>query len=117
MDRDPDVLRNDDFHPLEPLLDDLADSGLCVNLNEKVHREAGFVFCGMNHVRNYPFGYKHWCAPDGDFVACPVRFCGEGLTLDGEGRWIRLTNLREYHHLLDAYCTPIALNTASTGSA
>jgi hypothetical protein len=50
----------------------------------------------MNHVRDYPFGYKHWCAPDGDFVACPLQFCGEGLTLDAKGRWIELPSLREY---------------------
>jgi Icc-related predicted phosphoesterase len=87
---------NDDFHPLEPLLDDLASQGLCVNLNGKVHREDGFVFCGMSHVRDYPFGYKHWCAPDGDFVKCPVQFCGEGLTLDATGQWSKLPNLREY---------------------
>lgn len=87
---------NDDFHPLEPLLDELAAKGLCVNLNGKVHREDGLVFCGMNHVRDYPFGYKNWCAPDGDFVTCPVQFCGEGLTLDAKGRWIELPNLREY---------------------
>jgi len=87
---------NDDFHPLEPLLDDLAANGLCVNLNGRVHREHGMVFCGMSHVRDYPFGYKHWCAPDGDFVTCREQFCGEGLTLDGKGRWVRLTNLREY---------------------
>ncbi len=87
---------NDDFHPLEPLLDGLAAKGLCVNLNGKVHREDGFVFCGMNHVRDYPFGYKHWCAPDGDFVACPIQFCGEGRTVDAEGRWTELANLREY---------------------
>jgi hypothetical protein len=77
-------------------LDGLAAKGLCVNLNGKIHREDGFVFCGMSHVRDYPFGYKHWCAPDGDFVTCPVQFCGEGLTLDGKGRWVRLMNLREY---------------------
>jgi Icc-related predicted phosphoesterase len=87
---------NDDFHPLEPLLDDLAAKGLCVNLNGKVHREAGFAFCGMNHVRDYPFGYKHWCVPDGDFITCPVQFCGEGLTLNAKGRWVKLRNLREY---------------------
>jgi Icc-related predicted phosphoesterase len=87
---------NDDFHPLEPLLDDLAAKKLCVNLNGKIHREAGLVFCGMNYVRDYPFGYKHWCAPDGDFVACPVQFCGQGLTLDANGRWVKLPNLREY---------------------
>ena len=87
---------NDDFHPLEPLLDDLAAKGLCVNLNAKVHREASLVFCGMVHVRDYPFGYKHWCAPDDDFVSCPVQFCGEGLTLDDEGQWVQLKNLEEY---------------------
>lgn len=84
---------NDDFHPLEPLLDDLAAKGLCVNLGGKVHREGGLVFCGVNYVRDYPFGYKHWCAPDGDFIACPIQFCGEGLTLDAKGRWIELPNL------------------------
>jgi error-prone DNA polymerase len=67
-----------------------------VNLNGQVHREAGLVFCGMNHVRDYPFGYKHWCAPDGDFVACPVQFSGQGLTLDAQGRWGELPKLREY---------------------
>jgi Icc-related predicted phosphoesterase len=87
---------NDDFHPLEPLLDDLAAKGLCVNLNGEVHRDDGLVFCGMNCVRDYPFGYRHWCAPDGDFIACPVQFCGEGLTLDAKGSWIELPNLREY---------------------
>jgi hypothetical protein len=87
---------NDDFHPLEPLLDDLAAKGLCVNLNGKVHQEDGFVFCGMNCVRDYPFGYKHWCAPDGDFVTCREQFCGEGLTLDAKGQWVRLSNLRDY---------------------
>jgi Icc-related predicted phosphoesterase len=87
---------NDDYHPLEPLLDELAEQGLCVNLNGKLHREAGFAFCGMSHVRDYPFGYKHWCAPDGDFITCPVQLCGEGLTLDDHGRWIELANLREY---------------------
>ncbi len=87
---------NDDFHPLEPLLDELAAKGLCVNLNGKVHRQDGFVFCGMAHVRDYPFGYKHWCAPDGDFIANPVQFCGEGLTVDAEGRWVKLPDLHEY---------------------
>jgi Icc-related predicted phosphoesterase len=87
---------NDDFHPLEPLLDDLAARGLCVNLNGKVHRQDGLVFCGMAFVRDYPFGYKHWCAPDGDLVTCPVQLRGEGLTLDDQGQWVKLTNLREY---------------------
>ena len=87
---------NDDFHPLEPLLDDLAAKDLCVNLNGKVYRQEGLVFCGMAHVRDYPFGYKHWCAPDGGFVTCPVQLCGEGLTLDTQGRWVELQNLRDY---------------------
>jgi len=50
----------------------------------------------MNFVRDYPFGYKHWCAPDGDFIDCPVQFCGEGLTMNAKGRWIELHKLREY---------------------
>ena len=44
---------NDDFHILEPLLDELEAGGLCLNLNGRVHREEGLVFCGMNRVRDY----------------------------------------------------------------
>jgi hypothetical protein len=67
-----------------------------VNLNGKVHRQNGLVFCGMNYVPDYPFGYRYWCTPDGNFVTCPVQFCGEGLTVDAEGRWVMLPSLREY---------------------
>jgi len=50
----------------------------------------------MNRVRDYPFGYKHWCVPDGEFLACPQQFCGEGLTLDDRGEFIPLKNLAEH---------------------
>jgi Icc-related predicted phosphoesterase len=89
-------LGNDDLHVLEPRLDELAAAGLCVNLNGRVHREAGLVFCGMNKVRDYPFGYKHWCVPDDDYVACPVQFCGQGLTVSERGEWLPLADLREH---------------------
>jgi Icc-related predicted phosphoesterase len=87
---------NDDAHVLEPLLEQLQAEGLCVNLNGRVHREEGLVFCGMNKVRDYPFGYKHWCVPDGDYVACAQQFCGEGLTLDERGNYVRLNSLVDY---------------------
>jgi Icc-related predicted phosphoesterase len=87
---------NDDFHILEPLLDELAEDGLCVNLNGRPHREAGLNFCGMNKVRDHPFGYKHWCALDGEFGVSPVQFCGEGLTLNASGEYVPLANLAHY---------------------
>lgn len=93
------MLGNDDLHPLEPMLDELAARGLCVNMNGRVHREGGFTFCGVAQVRDYPFGYKHWCVPDGAFVQNAVQFCGEGMTVDKNGHWIKLPNLRE--HLLN----------------
>lgn len=86
-------LGNDDFHVLEPLLDQLEAEGLCINLNGRIHREAGLVFCGMNKVRDYPFGYKHWCVPDGNFLACPEQYCGEGLTVNASGEFVPLENL------------------------
>lgn len=89
-------LGNDDSHVLEPLLDQLQAEGLCINLNGRIHREDGLVFCGMSKVRDYPFGYKHWCATDGEYVACPQQYCGEGLTLDARGNYVRLANLVEY---------------------
>jgi hypothetical protein len=87
---------NDDAHVLEPLLDQLESEGLCINMNGRVHREQGLVFCGMNRVRDYPFGYKHWCARDGDYVASAVQFCGEGLTLNADGELAPLDNLVAY---------------------
>jgi Icc-related predicted phosphoesterase len=89
-------LGNDDHHVLEPLLDELAAEGLCANLNARLHRERGIVFCGMNRIRDYPFGYKHWCVPDDDYVACPVQVCGQGLTLDARGEYAPLGNLAAY---------------------
>src|SRR6266404_294092 len=89
-------LGNDDHHILEPRLDALESEGLCVNLNGRVHREEGLVFCGMNKVRDYPFGYKHWCSPDDDYIRCPQQYCGEGLTLDPHGNFVRLDNLLKY---------------------
>ena len=89
-------LSNDDAHFLEPLLEALAADGLCVNLNQRVHRENGLVFCGMNKVRDYPFGYKHYCVPDGDWVADPIQFCGEGLTFDERGVERAIPDLRRY---------------------
>ena len=86
------------LHPLEPMLDELAAQRFCVNMNGRVHRERGFTFCGVAQVRDYPFGYKHWCVPDGEFVQSAIQFCGEGMTVDDDGHWIKLPNLRE--HLL-----------------
>ena len=52
-------LANDDAHFLEPLVDELAVENLCVNLNQRVHRENGLGFCGMNKVRDYPLSTSH----------------------------------------------------------
>lgn len=89
-------LGNDDAHVLEPLLEELQAEGLCVNLNSRVHREEGLVFCGMNKVRDYPFAYKHYCVPDGDHVACPQQLYGQGLTINEEGHFVRLPDLVAY---------------------
>lgn len=88
-------LGNDDAHPLESLLDELQAEELCVNLNDRVHREGGFVFCGMNRVRDYPFGYKHWCAPDGDYVVCPVQF-GPAVTCNEDCEYVPIEDLHSY---------------------
>lgn len=50
-------LSNDDGHFLAPLVNELETAGLCVNMNQRVYRADGLVFCGMNKDRDYPFGY------------------------------------------------------------
>ena len=89
-------LANDDAHYLEPLVDELEGDGLCINMAQRVYRADGLVYCGMNMVRDYPFGYKHYCVPDGDWVVDPVQFCGEGITFDDDGREVPIQNLRGY---------------------
>ena len=89
-------LCNDDAHYLEPLVDELEEDGLCINMAQRVYRADGLVYCGMNRVRDYPFGYKHYCVPDGDWIADPVQFCGEGITFDDNGGEVDIPNLRSY---------------------
>ena len=89
-------LSNDDGHFLEPLVDNLEADGLCVNMNQRLYRDGGLVFCGMNKVRDYPFGYKHYCVPDGDWVSDPVQYCGEGITFNENGQEQRIPGLRRY---------------------
>jgi hypothetical protein len=54
------------------------------------------AFCGMNKVRDAPFGCKHWCARDGSYVACPQQFCGEGVEIDEHGNFVPSANLVAY---------------------
>lgn len=96
---------NDDAHVLEPLLDQLANEGLCHNLNQKVWRSKHFTFCGMPMVRDYPFGYKHWCAPDGAYVKCPVQFSGEGVEINEHGQYVRIPDLQAYLTAKDSLFT------------
>jgi Icc-related predicted phosphoesterase len=89
-------LSNDDGHFLEPLVDDLETDRLCVNMNQRIFRDGRLVFCGMNKVRDYPFGYKHYCVPDGDWVSDPIQYCGEGVTFNENGQEQRISDLRRY---------------------
>lgn len=89
-------LCNDDAHFLEPLVNDLDEAGLCVNMNQRVYREDGLVFCGMNKVRDFPFGYKHYCVPDDDWLADPVQYCGQGITFNERGEELAIPDLQDY---------------------
>ena len=89
-------LANDDGHFLEPLVDELAADDLCANLNQRIHRENGLVFCGMNKVRDYPFGYKHYCVPDEEWLDDPVQFCRPTITFDEHGTEVDIPDLRQY---------------------
>jgi len=89
-------LGNDDHHVLEPRLDELVSEDLCVNLNRRVYRESGLVFVGLNVVRDYPFGYKHYCVRDEGLERSPIQFMGEGVTITEDGRYVHLNDLTEY---------------------
>jgi len=88
-------LGNDDLHPLEPELDFLGDKKLCFNMNQQVLSCLPYVVAGMNKVRDYPFGYKHWCHPDADRVVDPVQFT-DPVTVAQNGEWMPIPDLNAY---------------------
>ena len=92
------MMGNDDFLPLESLLDELAKADLCANLHGQVLREQGLIFCGVAQVRDYPFAYKDWCVADEEHVECPIQYREKGLTVSADGHWVEIGDLRE--HLL-----------------
>ncbi|MBM4259497.1 MAG: hypothetical protein FJ147_26805 [Deltaproteobacteria bacterium] len=94
------MMGNDDFLPLESLLDELARADLCGNLNGQVLREQGLIFCGVAQVRDYPFAYKDWCVADEDHVECLIQYRAKGLTVSADGRWVEIDDLRK--HLLSS---------------
>jgi Icc-related predicted phosphoesterase len=87
---------NDDLHPLEKELDKLEKMGDCVNMNGRVYRREGLVFCGMNKVRDHPWAYKHWNVPDGNFVVSAGQRRETGVTVNSRGQWVEIPNLREH---------------------
>ena len=86
---------NDDAHPLQPLLDDLDRDGLCWNMNQRVLKRDGLVIVGMNRCRDYPFGYKHWCHPDWDFITCPQQLM-RPVTITFDGHWIEIAGFEAH---------------------
>ena len=86
---------NDDLHVLEPKLDALEADGLCRNMNQRVVEVGGYAIAGMSYVRDYPFAYKFWCAPDGEFSVCPQQF-GPALTMTDDGYLEPIPDLASY---------------------
>ena len=88
-------LGNDDMALLEGELLELQQRGLCLNMNQFVYRGGGFAVAGMPFVRDYPFGMKTWCAPDGPHIVNPVQYT-KPVTMGGDGRWLDIPNLADY---------------------
>ena len=109
-------LGNDDLHLNEKEFLRLEEWGYCRNMNQQVHLVDGRVIAGMNKVRDYPFGYKHYCHPDGPHVVSPTQLT-KPVTINPQGDWVPIHDLREYLEskkplgvLLDDLATKVGRN-------
>jgi len=73
---------NDDNRLLVPEIEKADQDGLFHCVADRVKRIRGFEICGCPWIKDYPFGYKHWVAPESpeEKAISPVQF-GPTLTI------------------------------------
>lgn len=59
------ILGNDDNQLVIPEMEQGAQEGLWHYIPDMTKKVQGYEFCGCPWVRDYPFAYKYWVAPDG----------------------------------------------------
>ena len=62
------ILGNDDNQLLVPEMEKGDEQGLWHYVADKVKTIKGYEFCGCPWIRDYPFAYKYWVAPDSSEV-------------------------------------------------
>ncbi len=59
------ILGNDDNQLVVPEMEKADREGLWHYIPDRVRKIKGYEFCGCPWIRDYPFAYKYWVAPDG----------------------------------------------------
>lgn len=88
---------NDDNRLIVPELVKGDAEGLWHCVADRVKEIKGFEFCGCPWIRDYPFGYKHWVAPESpeDLSISPFQI-GPPLTIDDKNEVEAIINFEAY---------------------
>lgn len=88
---------NDDNRLIVPDLEKGDAEGLWHCVADRVKEVRGFELCGCPWIRDYPFGYKHWVAPESpeDLSISPFQI-GPPLTIDDSNEVETILNYETY---------------------
>ncbi len=88
---------NDDNQLAVPEMEKGDKEGLWHYVSDRVKEIKGYEFCGCPWVRDYPFGYKHWVAPERavEVYTAPVQL-GSPVHINYKNEIEEIPDLKEY---------------------
>jgi len=91
------ILGNDDNHLFIPEMEAGDQEGLWHFVSDRVKEIEGYEFCGCPWIRDYPFAYKYWVAPDSENECYidPVQL-GPPAEIDSSNEIITIPDLEAY---------------------
>jgi uncharacterized protein len=91
------ILGNDDNQLLIPEFISGEREGLWHYVADRVLKIKGYEFCGCPWIRDYPFAYKYWVAPDSEDELCVNSWqLGPPLLINGNNQIEEIPDLQSY---------------------
>ncbi len=91
------ILGNDDNQLVIPQMEEGDREGLWHYIPDRAREVKGYHFCGCPWIRDYPFAYKYWVAPDGpnEIYIDPVQL-GPPAVINSDNEIAIIADLEEY---------------------
>lgn len=91
------ILGNDDNQLLVPEFKRGEKEGLWYYVADRIRKVKGYEFCGCPWIRDYPFAYKYWVAPDSkEELAINDWQMGPPLLINRKNKLEEITDLESY---------------------